>query len=106
MVSNAHAVCAKDLYIAIVSATVETDNPEQEIQPAIAMLGTVREMFTQVSQLFEPTNDAIAENLYITRSYDATSHFETSDEEVLAIYQKIVGEKLDLNIAPSQDEDY
>lgn len=70
------------------------------------MLGTVREMFTSVSQLFEPTNDAIAENLYITRSYDATSHFETSDEEVLAIYQKIVGEKLDLNIAPSQDEDY
>lgn len=106
MVSNAHAVCAKDLFIAIVSATVETDNPEQEIQPAIAMLGTVREMFTSVSQLFEPTNDAIAENLYITRSYDATSHFETSDEEVLAIYQKIVGEKLDLNIAPSQDEDY
>ena len=49
MVSNAHAVCAKDLYIAIVSATVETDNPEQEIQPAIAMLGSVREMFTSVS---------------------------------------------------------
>lgn len=86
MVSNAHAVCAKDLYIVIVSATVETNNPEQEIQPAIAMLGPVREMFTSVSQLFEPINDALAENLYITRSYDATSHFETSDEEVLAIY--------------------
>jgi Rab GDP dissociation inhibitor len=28
MVSNAHAVCAKNLYIAIVAATVETENPQ------------------------------------------------------------------------------
>jgi len=31
MVSSAHAVCARDLYIAIVSATVETENPMGEI---------------------------------------------------------------------------
>lgn len=41
MVSNAHAVCAKDLFIAIVSATVETANPQKEIEPAIAMLGSI-----------------------------------------------------------------
>lgn len=105
MVSNAHAVCAKDLYIAIVSATVETANPEQEIKPAIEMLGTIRETFISVSELHEPTNDWQLENLHITRSYDATSHFETSDEEVLAIYERIVGEKFDLNIQPTDDED-
>ena len=32
MVSSAHAVCAKGLYIAIVSTTVETKDPEKEIQ--------------------------------------------------------------------------
>jgi Rab GDP dissociation inhibitor len=31
MVSFAHAVCAKGLYIAIISATVETDEPNKEI---------------------------------------------------------------------------
>lgn len=31
MVSSAHAVCANGLRIVIVSTTVETDNPEQEI---------------------------------------------------------------------------
>ena len=106
MVSHAHAVCAKDLYIAIVSATVETANPEQEIQPALALLGGVREMFVSVSELHEPTNNWEAENLHITKSYDATSHFETSDQEVLAIYERIVGEKLDLNIQPTDEEDY
>lgn len=106
MVSNAHAVCSKDLYIAIVSATVETANPEAEIAPALAMLGSIREMFTSVSDLHEPTNNWATENLHITRSYDATSHFETSDEEVLAIYERIVGEKFDLNVQPPAEDDY
>lgn len=98
MVSNAHAVCAKDLYIVIVSATVETADPQKEIEPALSLIGAVKEMFVQVSDQHEPTNNWEAENLHITRSYDATSHFETSDEEVLAIYERIVGEKFDLNV--------
>ena len=31
MVSEAHAVCAKGLRIAIIATTVETDDPEKEI---------------------------------------------------------------------------
>lgn len=106
MVSNAHAVCAKNLYIAIVSATVETAEPQKEIERALALLGPIKEMFVQVSDMHEPTNNFEGENLHITRSYDATSHFETSDEEVLAIYERIVGEKFDLNVQPTDDEDY
>lgn len=106
MVSYAHAVCAKDLYIAIVSATVETEEPEKEIEPAITLLGGVLEMFIKVSDIEMPVHDAQKERLYVTSSYDATSHFETSDVEVLAIYEQITGEKLDLNIQPSDDEDY
>jgi len=98
MVSFAHAVCAKDLYIAIISATVETSNPEAEIAPAKELLGSIREMFISVSDLHEPINDWQKENLFITKSYDATSHFETSDIDVLSIYERIVGEKLDLNV--------
>jgi Rab GDP dissociation inhibitor len=108
MVSAAHAVCAPGLRIAIISTGVETENPEAEIQPAIALLGTsVLEMFVSVSDIHEPTNNAGAESLYITKSYDATSHFESSSKDVLAIYEAITGETLDLNIQPSEDdEDY
>lgn len=105
MVSYAHAVCASGLRIAIVSTTVETDNPEAEIQPAIALLGPLLEMFVSVSDIHEPVNDAKAESLYITKSYDATSHFESSSKDVLAIYESITGETLDLNIQPSEDDD-
>lgn len=46
MVSSAHAVCAKGLFIAMISTTVETDNAELEIKPALEILGDVLEMFT------------------------------------------------------------
>jgi len=98
MVSFAHAVCAKDLYIAIISATVETNEPEKEINTALGLLGTIKEVFINISELHEPINDWKKENLFITKSYDATSHFETSDIDVLSIYERIVGEKLDLNV--------
>jgi len=106
MVSHAHAVCARDLYIVIVSATVETSDAMKEIEPAIALLGPIKEMFIKESPLEEPTHDAIKEQLFITSSYDATSHFETSDVEVLKIYEQITGEVLDLNIQPSEEDDY
>lgn len=105
MVSSINAVCAQGLHIAIVSTTVETDNPEAEIQPALALLGPLLEMFVSVSDLHVPTNNGPAENLYITKSYDATSHFESSSRDVLAIYEAITGEPLDLNIQPDDDED-
>jgi len=106
MVSHAHAVCAEGLHIAIISTTVETEDPEAEIAPALELLGPILEKFVQVSDIHEPINDAQAENLYITKSYDATSHFETSSKDVLAIYEKITGTKLDLNIQPDPDDDY
>lgn len=105
MVSHAHAVCAEGLYIVIISTDVETDDPVNEIQPALDLIGEKKEMFVQVSDIHEPINDPIAENLYITKSYDATSHFETSSKDVLAIYEKITGTKLDLNIQPDPNDD-
>ena len=105
MVSHSHLICAKGIYVAIISATVETENPEQEIAPAVELLGDVLEMFVSVSNLYEPIKDGAHNNLWITSSYDATSHFESASEEILQIYQKIVGEKLNLNIEPDENED-
>src|SRR5262249_9520322 len=48
-VSSTHNVCAKDCYVAIVSTIVETDRPEQEIQPGLRLLGSIYEKFVTVS---------------------------------------------------------
>lgn len=107
MVSHSHLICAQGIYVAIVSATVETSDPAEEIKPALELLGPIRDIFVNVSELHAPIEDGAASNLWITKSYDATSHFETAGNNVLEIYEKIIGEKLDLNIeGGDEEEDY
>lgn len=43
MVSDAHQVCAKGYFLAIVSTTVETGDPEAELQPGLDLLGNIEE---------------------------------------------------------------
>lgn len=70
------------------------------------LLGDILEMFVSVSELYDPVDAGTDSNLWITSSYDATSHFETASDDILQIYERIVGEKLDLNIeAPDDDEE-
>lgn len=70
------------------------------------LLGDVLEMFVSVSTLYDPVELGTNSNLWITSSYDATSHFETASDDILQIYEQIIGEKLDLNIeAPDDDEE-
>lgn len=63
-------------------------------------------MFIKIGDLHEPTDNGLESQLFITKSYDATSHFETASEDVLDIYKRITGEALDLNIEPSDDDEY
>ena len=106
MVSNSHLICAKGYYVAMVSTMVETDQPESEIQEAMKLLGPVLDMFVSVSTIYEPFEDGKNSGLWISKSYDPSSHFEMASENILEIYEKLSGEKLDLNIEPDEDEDY
>jgi Rab GDP dissociation inhibitor len=45
MVSSTHNVCAKDVYVAIVSTIIETDRPEMEIKPGLDLLGPIHEKY-------------------------------------------------------------
>lgn len=56
-VSFAHNVAEKGYYIATVSTTVETDNPEGELEPAFKLLGPIKEKFLSISDIYEPTDD-------------------------------------------------
>lgn len=45
--------------------------------------------------------------MFISKSYDPSSHFEVASNDILEIYERITGEKLDMNIEPDEeDEDY
>lgn len=115
VVSAAHAVCPKDYYIAMVSTNVETSSPEAEIQPALQLLNPVKEMFVsvsyslftnnQVKDIFEPTTDGKADGLFISKGDDATSHYESSIDDVLELYTRITNEKLDLTNLPADEEE-
>ena len=42
---------------------------------------------------------------FISKSYDATSHFETAANDVLSLFQRITGTELDMNISADMNED-
>lgn len=44
--------------------------------------------------LYEPLESAAKEGLFISQSYDASSHFETTTDDVKEIYERATGEKL------------
>ena len=106
MVSYAHQICAQGFYVAMVSTMVETSTPEQEIEPAIKLLGSILDMFVSVTTVYEPLESGKDSNVWITKSYDPSSHFEVASEDILQVYEKLTGEKLDLNIEPDEEEEY
>jgi len=96
-VSSSHNVCAKGKYIAIASTTVETSNPEAELAPAFDLMGPIIEKFTAVSPMLVPTDDGTSDKLFVSTSYDATSHFETTCIDILDIYKRVTGKDADLS---------
>ncbi|KAI0548787.1 rab GDP-dissociation inhibitor [Xylaria curta] len=95
-VSSAHNVCPKGYYIAIVSTIAETtSNHHLELQPGLDRLGKIEEQFMGAPiPLYEPTDNGKADNIFISKSYDATSHFETTTDDVKDIYHRATGEEL------------
>ena len=51
VVSYTHQVAAKGWFVALVSTTVETANPEAEIKPGLDLLGQVRQKWVLLSLL-------------------------------------------------------
>lgn len=97
MISYTHQTAAKGWFIAMVSTTVETDNPEIEIKPGLDLLGSIRQKFVSVSDYYEPTDHGLESQIFISESYDATTHFETTCLDVLDIFKRGTGEEFDFS---------
>lgn len=107
LVSHTHQVASKGWFIAMVSTTVETANPESEIKPGLDLLGPIAQKFVSVSDYLEPTDNGLNSQIFISTSYDATTHFETTCLDVLDIFTRATGEEFDFEKVKQElgDED-
>jgi Rab GDP dissociation inhibitor len=110
-VSHHLAVASKGWYIAVISADVEgKEIPDSkadakgceagvraQLAPALPLLGEVKQFFFWVSNNYEAANDSKKDGIFISSSYDATSHWESSAAEVVAFAETLTGKKMDLN---------
>ena len=103
IMGNTHQVVAKGKYVAIVSTTVETATPAKEVEPGLALLDARVTQFDNIADTFEPATDGSKSKVFITASYDASSHFESTTNEVLRMYKAITGEELDLSKASAAE---
>jgi len=105
-VSAAHNVSAKDKWLAFISTTAETNNHEAELQAAFNLIGPVEEKFIYAQDVFHPKADQPAgDNIFVTKSYDATTHFETTCDNIIDVYKKITGKDFDFSACKRTIED-
>jgi len=98
--SGVQKVCPNGWYIALVSTTVETEKPEDELKPGLDLLGPVKYSGVTVQDVYEPVVKGSQDGMYCSASYDPTTHFETTIQEVLDLYQEIMGAPIDFSKPP------
>jgi len=103
MTSFNHKVAPQGKYIAIVSTQVETNNPEDEVKAGLDLIGAVEDKFFSVVDSFEPVQDGKNDKCFISKSYDAQSHFETVGDDILSLYKRITGQDYDWSAEPDAE---
>jgi|UniRef100_A0A7S4G3U7 Rab GDP dissociation inhibitor len=101
--SYVHKVCPDGYFIALVSTTVETANPEAELAPGLKLLGPILQKFVSVSPVYEPAGNGAEDKAFISKSMDATTHFESCAIDILDLYRRIMGKEYDYD-APLTDD--
>merc|ERR1711939_1192907 len=109
VLESTHCVAPRGRFIGIVSTTVETANPIKELTSGLSLLGqdsgNILECFPAVHKYMVPIPGKGGDGIFVTQSYDATSHFETACRDVLSVYEQATGEKIDLDKLPIESAD-
>ena len=88
-----HKVAPQGRYVAFLSTTVETSvegesaqaTAMRELAGGLQMLGNATRIFYDVTDLMKPAKDGAADKVFLSESFDATTHFETAITDVLEI---------------------
>lgn len=104
VLSDVHCVVPKGYYLAIVSTIVETATPHIELEPAFKLLGTRLDTLMGLAELYEPAQDGTENGIYLSKSYDPTSHFESTTDDIKDLYLRITGKPLVLKKRQTEEE--
>lgn len=96
VVSFAHQVAAKGKWVALLSTLVESENPKNEFSEARQLLGAVEHDFFSLSDFNAPTDDGIKDQVFVTRSYDSTTHFTSATAEIMGMFERVTGAPYDI----------
>jgi len=108
--SSDNNVTPKTLYLAIVATRLEkgpytkAEDAEKEIENGIALLGSTMEKFVSISDLYEPKDNGTDSQIFISKSYDESTHFESTCNDVLEMYKNITGKEFDASSLPASLE--
>jgi Rab GDP dissociation inhibitor len=80
-------VTPKEWYVALVSTTVETNTPEKEILPGLALLEPIYQKFVSVSDLYEPIDDGTTNKV---REFFLERFYLIEKQSVVAFYHKFI----------------
>lgn len=92
-----HRTCPKGKYIAIIATTIETENPLAEVELGLKLVGNCLEQFVYILDAYAPIGDGKDDGVFISKSFDASTHFESTANDIVDIYERITGEKFDWN---------
>jgi Rab GDP dissociation inhibitor len=109
VLDSSHEVAPRGRFIGIVSTTVETAEAEKELVPGLDLLGgregNILCRFTSQSPYYVPKPVSESDGVFVTQSYDATSHFETACLDIIDLYGRATGAPLDLDSMVIEDPD-
>ena len=99
-----HGVCKKGFQLAIISTMKEHKDHLSDIKPALDIMGEIAYRFDSEEIMYGPSDPNVVDDIYITKSLDPTSHFESVAENVMALYKRITGKEVDLDITDKDME--
>jgi len=108
MVGSAQYVSSRGFYVAIVSTVVETSNPKSEVQIGIDLINGqqerrgrkyIVERFDEISTTYTEANPDTKDGIFVSNSYSSDAHFGDVSQNVLDLYERVTGEKLDMSIS-------
>lgn len=97
-----HGVCKKGFFIVIISTTKEKSTFDEDMQVAFEMVGKPLFRFDSEEVMYSDA-EGKDDGIFVTQSLDATSHFESSAEDVCKVYKAITGKEVDLNVQEKAD---
>jgi len=52
--------------------------------------------------IYEPLESGNQDGIYISRSYDASSHFETTTDDVRDLYRRVEGKEMEIDMKKAE----